>query len=733
MSFLAGIWSRVKKRWKTLIALGIMVLPVLCVAGYVLFYVNFNRTNLPDIKTLVNFEPLTVGTVYDQNGKTIINLAREFRWISGREDIPEKLRQAFLSAEDKRFYEHNGVDWKALPRAGTKNFVHWLANIYHGHRPIFEFQQGASTLDQQLVRLVYLQDIIQKEGPGPLSKLNRKIENWRLAVWVNEELKKPEYFGSKQKAKGHILACLASYAYFRNVYGVKAASLLYFNKEVKDLDYAETALLAGIMKNPRVYAPPTDMPQKTNSLAYQKQLNRRNDILDLMVKNGYLHQEMADRLKETVLPIPSRKNIRVQTDAPSVVGDMFKEVRKYNLDSDKIFDGKLQIHTSVNIEIQKLANQALENGLASYEKRHPEATGFIQGSVVVLRNSDGAILTQVGGRQLYNGQPYKYSDLNRVTYSKRQPGSAFKPFVYVADFNNGGTLEDMVSDQPIAVDMGWEKVDGQWTKLPPKFIENYDGQFKGAISKRQALAESRNIPAIRVAMKNSIDKISYYAEVLGIKTPLQPYITTALGASEVNLLELANAYRAIASGLNAEPYMIEKILDQSGKTLFLNQVKYGMILENEITPLALQLIVEGLRGVVRIPGGTAHSLDNKDFPVPVMGKTGTTNDFKDAWFLGSTYGPDGITIGVKVGFDEPSRGYDADGNFGVGPERGLGDKESGGRVALPIFRELMLGIYNNKLAGPPPQFPEEIEKNIDRYLAPPEKVTPEDTIPEKIN
>ena len=187
------------------------------------------------------------------------------------------------------------------------------------------------------------------------------------------------------------------------------------------------------------------------------------------------------------------------------------------------------------------------------------------------------------------------------------------------------------------------------------------------------------------------------AREMGIRTPLQPYITTALGASEVRLLELAGAYRTMASGVLAEPHVIDRMTDVSGAVLYEAPLAARLIASAE-----LSLIQEGLRGVVRLPDGTAHSLDDRDFPVPVMGKTGTTSDFRDALFVGSTYGTQGITVAVRIGFDD---------------NRTLGEKETGGLTALPIFREIMLRVYKDKLVGPAPPFPREIEEGIDGYLA----------------
>jgi membrane carboxypeptidase/penicillin-binding protein len=308
----------------------------------------------------------------------------------------------------------------------------------------------------------------------------------------------------------------------------------------------------------------------------------------------------------------------------------------------------------------------------------------------VLRNRDASILAETGGRQFYQDRSAAYSDFNRVSKSLRQPGSTMKPFAYLAAFRQGAfNLETMVPDEPIGVP------DGESTK----WISNYDSQFKGMIPLREALAESRNAVAIWLTGQIGIASVMGTSRSLGVKTRLQPYPTTALGASEVNLLELANAYRTMASGIFAEPYVIRKIVRDSGEAAGDNEMERPAV---DVNDAALALIQEGLRGVVRIPTGTAHTLNSSVFPIAIMGKTGTTNEFRDALFVGSTYGPDGITVAVRLGFDD---------------NRSLGPNETGGRLALPVFKELMLKVYREKLVGPVPEFPAQMEQNINAYLA----------------
>jgi penicillin-binding protein 1A len=446
-------------------------------------------------------------------------------------------------------------------------------------------------------------------------------------------------------------------------------------------DAGTAALLAGITKAPRDYLPvPGDA----------RPLRRRNEILALMARNGYIPANLAKRLQAEPVRIATATSL-VKTQAPAAIDSVFDELRQHGegrFGVEDLLQGRISVHATVDQRMQTIVNEALETGLALYEHRHPDAKGLIQGSVVVLRNADAAILAEAGGRHFYKNRYARYSDFNRVTGSLRQAGSAWKPMVYLAAFREGLKLDTSVPDEPIAVPMG--------TDRPAKWIANYDHEFKGPIPMRQALAESRNAVAVWLTREIGLDRVIGTSRELGIRTPLQPYITTALGASEVRLLELAGAYRAMASGILAEPYIVDRVTGASGEVLY-EAARTAL----EFNSSHLNRIQEGLRGVVRIPEGTAHSLYGPDFPIPVMGKTGTTSDFRDALFVGSTYGPQGVTVAVRIGFDD---------------NRTLGDKETGGRAALPIFREIMLMTYQQELVGSAPAFPREIEDGIDRYL-----------------
>jgi membrane peptidoglycan carboxypeptidase len=673
-------------------------------------YIYFDRTNLPDLEAFSRFELPTIGHVYDVNGRPLIEMASEYRQITRYADIPPIVRDAILAAEDKNFFSHNGVDYSGFARVLYKlKILNLMGRLTHmGRRDAANssaiFPQGGSTITQQLVRGYFLKTMTAQEnsdqlrhsqvlaralsrviGARMVNMLFRKLEEIRLSLWVEGEMQ--ARFGSKRRAKEELLARYASLIYMGNgQYGFARGAEYYFGRPLAaftEADADKAALLAGTVKSARYYAP--------NASQTQRVVDRRNQILELMAARGFISSERAREARQrpiaTVTPHKDKTVV-----ASAVLGSVLEELKalRADLSEKELLQGHIQVYSTVDARLQQIANQALEHGLLQYEKRHPSASGLIQGSVVVLRNRDASILAETGGRQSFKGRSSAYSDFNRVTKSLRQPGSAMKPIVYLAAFRNGAfNLDTTVPDEPICVSNGGAN---------PKCISNYDGQFKGMIPLRMALAESRNAVAIWITEQIGIGSILETARKLGIQTALHPYATTALGASEVNLLELANAYRTIASGTLSQPCVIRKIVLESGEVIADSGLGPAPV---NVDRDALSLIQEGLRGVVRIPGGTAHALDSSGFPFAVMGKTGTTNGFRDALFVGSTYGPAGITVAVRIGFDD---------------NRSLGAKETGGRVALPVFREIVFGAYGEKLVGPAPRFPAEMEQRIDVYL-----------------
>ena len=697
---------RVTRRRRA-VFLGIALLAVallLAPPGWLVYHVYFDRTGLPDLEAFIRFEPPTTGVVRDVHGRVLIELAREYRRVTTYDEVPLILRQAILAAEDNNFFSHSGVDYRAFPRVVQKTAARSVSEWWkggHGFRLLLP--QGGSTLTQQLVRGYFLQDLTRRTdqdalfhagvapprvlslvlGASAMNKLLRKMEEVRLTLWLEQEMR--ARYGSQERAKREIFARYASFIYLGSGrYGYATASEYYFGRSLASYtaaDAGHAALLAAISKAPRDYAPVAGNPRP---------VNRRNQILALMTRNGYITPSLAARCQAEPVRVAPRSPIK--TEAPAAIEHVLSELARQGgtrFGVEELFQGRIEVRSTIDARVQEIVNEALERGLARYEKRHPREQGLIQGSVVVLANGNAAILAEAGGRRVYRDRGARYSDYNRVTASLRQPGSAMKPLVYLAAFESGLDLDTTVPDEPIEVPLG----DGSGTK----WIANYDNQFKGPIPMRQALAESRNTVAVWLTREIGVRSVIRTARQMGIRTTLQPYMSTALGASEVRLLELADVYRAIASGVQAEPYVIDRVTDVSGEGLY--EASRGARVLNSA---GLRRIQEGLRGVVRIPGGTANALNRRDFPVPVMGKTGTTSDFRDALFVGSTYGPSGITVAVRIGFDD---------------NRPLGGSETGGRAALPIFREIMLRIYQDQLVGPAPRFPYAIESGIDQYLA----------------
>jgi penicillin-binding protein 1A len=674
-------------------------------------HVYLDRNNLPDMEPFTRFEFSTIGHIYDSNGRPLIELAKEYRRITQYADIPPIVRDAILAAEDKNFFSHSGVDYSGIPRVLRKVRIgSLLARLLRpGKQDEVDspaiFPQGGSTITQQLVRGYFLQKLTAQENSNQLqhggllpralsymigvrnvNMVVRKLEEIRLSLWVEREMR--ARFGSKRRAKEEILARYATLIYMGNgQYGIGTGAEYYFARPLATFtrdDADKAALLAGIAKSARYYAPTANNTERV--------LRRRNQILALMAANGFISRDRVRGAGQRPIQVVARQKDKM-SQASAVVENVLEElkVRHADLSVEDLLLGRIQVYSTVDVKVQQIVSEALEHGLELYERRHPSAKGLVEGSVVVLRNRDASIVAETGGRQFYKDHSSSYSDFNRVTESLRQPGSAMKPLVYLAAFRQGTfNLDSLVPDEPISVPNGSEQ--------SPKWISNYDGQFKGLIPLREALAESRNAVAIWITGQIGIDTVLQTSRKLGVQTPLQPYATTALGASEVNLLELANAYRAMASGISAQPYVIRKIVRYSGEVVADQEYRSSPA---HIDDYAVSLIQEGLRGVVRMPTGTAHALDSRGFPIAVMGKTGTTNNFRDALFVGSTYGPGGITVAVRIGFDD---------------NRSLGPQETGGRVALPVFKQITLSVYREKLLGPVPEFPAQMERNINAYL-----------------
>ncbi len=725
----AYVWKKICGffRWinkAMLVFLWATIVSIIVIGGSLFYYcyldLYFNPEKAPDIKPFIEFVPPTSGLIYDNNNGVIIELAKEsqYRKIVSYKQIPPVIIQAILSAEDERFFSwhHRGIDFFSIFRATISNLGYTIGKSAEKSRLVIVRDQGASTITQQTVRLWFLLKITQVERSDRLivenfitttfsnfvdvptvNSFTRKLIEMRNAFWLERQM--TNIYGSRQEAKEQILTRFANYTYFGGGrYGVEAACEYYFGSTCQNLETADAdkaALLAGMIKSPSLFSPRPNQSEESR----KRQIYRRNLIISLMGDNGYLSNRDAALMAAKPLELVFRHD---KTIAPSVVSDALKEVRDYGFSNDDVYGGYVRVNLTVNLKIQEITNRACENGLAEYEKRHPEHQGLVQCSVVVLRNSDAEILAEVGGRKWYQGREYKYSDLNRVN-RQRPVGSVFKAFDYFTAFTLGKTPDDIIVDSPFSISKGFGRGSHQ--------IHNYDGKYIGAAPLKDMLKGSRNIPAVKLVLslgdgkESGMEKVEKVIKILGINSPLHSdtdlnnlrnnkrmvYITSALGASEMNVLEIANGYRSLATGLSAEPHMVREIKDRDGKTLFSN--KYL----NKPLPFdqkAFDMIQYCLRRVVTQPGGTAYSLTIQKFPIPIAGKTGTTDDFRNAWFAGFTYGLSGITIVARVDFDD---------------NQSLASRETGSVAAMPIVKEIFLKVYGQNLVGPVSQFPAHLE------------------------
>ncbi|MEJ7620152.1 MAG: PBP1A family penicillin-binding protein [Aquificaceae bacterium] len=639
-------------------------------------------TNLPPVEALRDWKPPVATLVYDAKDRPFGDVAVQRRYYVSLKDIPPHVRQAFISAEDKNFYRHPGVDPVAILRA-------LLANIRHR-----EIRQGASTITQQVARNLFL---------TPDRSLRRKIREALLALKIE-----------KHFTKDQILEMYLNYIYLgQGAYGVEAASRIYFGKSVKELTIDEAAILAGLPKAPTRYNPFRN-PERVKE--------RRDYVLSRMQEDGYITEEeyrrliekpikvrlenryygmdyfldyvkdyLADKygevilaggykvyttvdkdlqehardvLKRGVMRVAQANRIPFLPEDPYETANRYKE-QKIELKPGRVYIGKV---LSVNGERLKLElgeyefelerkSLPLEKGdfvlVRLYQDRkskevRAEVLPDLQGALVSLDVKTGAIRAMVGGYS-YLRSPY-----NRAVYAKRQPGSAIKPVIYLAALMKGYTQVSLIDATPRSF---YDPSTGkEWTP------DNYEGAEYGQITLRTALAKSVNTATVNLLADIGFDLPIEIGRLLGIE--LKPYYSMALGSIEVTPLQLTSAFQAFANlGVRCEPYFIRKIVAPDGSVIEENSPKCEQVLP----PQETRVLVDMLRAVVL--EGTAVSASS--LQRVVAGKTGTTNDYMDAWFVG--FSPN-IVAGVWVGFDT---------------KRSMGRGMAGARVALPIWIDYM--------------------------------------------
>ncbi len=687
--------------------------------------------DLPDYKFLKNYKPPVSSKVYSGNGDLVADFSQEKRVFVPFNSIPKNVINAFLSAEDKNFFKHPGVDAKGVIRAVINN----ISNILSSKR-----LEGASTITQQVAKNFLLTNEVS---------LNRKIKEAILAFRIERAL-----------SKERILELYLNQIYLGSgAYGVAAASLEYFDKSIKDLNYSEAALLAALPKAPSRYN-----PYKNPDVAKF----RRNLVLKNLLENNYLPLKWYEKLTNEEIILKKNKKIYLE-DAQYFIEDVRKSVIE-TLSYDKVYKQGFNINTPIDLNLQTIATKSLRNGLIAYDKRkgwrgpltnkiynsewkknlekhklensinwklaivkkinkfsaeietEDNIKGVIEyqsiswtkkefnkllktgdviyvekikenifdlkqlpkinGGIVVMDPFTGRILALSGGFS------FKQSEFNRATQAKRQPGSAFKPFVYALALENNFTPTSLVLDAPIVLDQGDDLK--MWKP------ENYGKKFYGPSTLRVGLEKSRNLMTVRIAQNLGVEKIVDFSKALKIYDNPEELLSISLGSAETTLLKLTSAYSVFVNGGKlVEPILIDRIQDSEGNTIYNNDKRkcincdqisyltndypeiknnYTKIFSSE-TAFQMTSILEGV-----IQRGTAKKL--KDLNLNIAGKTGTTNKNTDTWFIGFT---SNLLVGVYVGSDNPTP---------------LGKYETGSKTALPIFKSFISDSVNNYDAKP---------------------------------
>jgi len=567
------------------------------------------KVSLPSVSKLKNYNPDQANLVYDVNGNLVGFIGPVRRIFVPIDKIPPHVIQAFLAAEDANFYKHKGIDFWGLLRALYKNIIHG------------KVVQGGSTITQQVVKSLIL---------SPERTLNRKIKEMFLAWQIEKYL-----------TKDQILTIYLNHIYLgEGAYGVEAAALTYFNKHVWELDLNEAAVLAGLPAAPSKYSPLEN---------YNLSLARRNYVLKRMAEVGFISPEKAQAISSQPIHL-NPKNVNIPAYAAYFL-DAVKEELKKLFPAEVLEKGGLVVYTTLDLNWEKKAYENLMNTISRmFVNREPPEV-----SVVCLSNRDGGVRVLIGGKN------YLQSPYNRALLAKRQPGSAFKPFIWAKAIEDGVVFpDDIIEDEPISLPGGNQGKD--WTP------GNYDGQYLGPISLKDALAKSRNVVAVKLALMLGKERIYNMVQRLELNIPKDLNYSIALGTYELTPMELTRSYTIFPNlGNMVKPKFIEEVRD--GLFAKAPIYKANVATKPVISPYTASVMNDFLQAVVLYGTGTCA----RALGVPAAGKTGTTQDYKDAWFVGFT---PTYTCGVWVGYD-----------VGKTLERG----ETGGRIACPVWLSVMKG------------------------------------------
>jgi len=572
--------------------------------------------DLATLDRLEIFQPGEPSVLYGTRDDPFASLAPEFRIFVPLSRVPKLLQQAVLDIEDTEFYEHGAVSLKGMARAALRNLT--SAKV----------KEGGSTITQQLAKSLFL---------SPERTFSRKVKEIQLAAEIERRYRKDKIF-----------EMYLNVIYLGGgAYGVEAAARTYFSKSVSQLNLPEAALLAGLIKAPSLYSPFADI---------KRAKTRRDIVLTRMKTLGHITQVQAH--SALTAPVTLNPFFKGRGTAAYFVDYLRKELDpRYG--RAMLARGGLRIYTTLDLEMQRIAMEVLQSGVKGIEKtlagrrkgsqRDPAG---LEGALVALEPATGGIRAMVGGLD------YAKSQFNRVAQARRQPGSAFKPFVYAAAFEHGFTPATIVDDFPISYSI---PQNGQYVEWSP---ENYDRKFRGAVTLRQALEESINVPTVRLMEAVGVDPVAGLAHRMGIKSELRPEYGLALGVSEVNVLELTSAYTVFGhQGLRLPVTGIRLVTGANGEVLETALRTGERILSEEVafmmTSLLQGAVERGTAKSGRVPGWN------------VAAKTGTTQDAADLWFVG--YTPK-LAAGLWVGYDQP---------------RAIGSHETAGRLAAPVWADFM--------------------------------------------
>ncbi len=593
----------------------------------------------PSIAQIYTYEPSLTSKIYARDGRLVDEIGVERRTPAALSDLPAHVPQAFIAVEDRRFYSHEGLDWRGIGRA-----------VIEAARTRSLSGGGGSTITQQLARHMWTESL------GFEKRIVRKLKEWQVAIALEQAYTKEQI----------IEAYMNQIGLAHGWYGIQTASRNYFGKNATDINPAEAALLAAVANLPEHYTP-LRHPEAAR--------RRRNLVLALMGREGYLTDAEVERWQAE--PVPLERAQTVETLAPYFV-EWVRGIVDDRFGNRLLNTAGLRVHTTLDLDMQMAAEAAMEGGWSRIEGwadyPHPRyrefsdsggsaaaALPYVQGMLVAADPATGHVRAMVGGRD------FAQSEFNRATQARRQAGSSFKPFVYAAALENGVPASELVLDGPVVLD----EPDG--TTWRPS---NYNPEFAGWITMREALVRSINMVAIKVGMQVGLESVAQMARRMGIRTEVEPFPSTTIGAAEVVPVQMLEAYATLATlGERVRPFPIVRVESAEGEVLWEPRPERERVLD----PAVARLVVSLLEDVADHPRGTGYTgvrlLAGLPRDVPVAGKTGTTNEGSDIWFIGFT---PNLVAAVWFGMEQPVP---------------IVEGATGGRFASPVWGHFAKRLY----------------------------------------